>query len=147
MTPTSEFDDIMSVNCRGVFLCMRFASKLMTKQKSGKIINMSSIVGVNGNRGQVVYSGSKACVVGLTKSAAKELGAFGITVNAIAPGFIDTDMTKDLNKNIKDDILSHISLRRAGTPEDVAHVALFLSSSLSDYVSGEIIGVNGAQIM
>jgi len=137
----------MAVNCRGVFLCMRAGAKMMIKQKSGKIINISSIVGTEGNRGQVVYSGSKACVIGLTKSAAKELGAFGITVNAIAPGFIDTDMTKDLKDDIKQDLLSHISLGRVGTPDDVARVVLFLSSPLSDYVNGEMVGVDGGQVM
>jgi 3-oxoacyl-[acyl-carrier protein] reductase len=147
MTSTSEFDDIMATNCRGVFLCMRAAAKIMTKQKSGKIINISSIVGTNGNRGQVAYSGSKACVIGFTKSAAKELGAFGITVNAIAPGLIDTDRTKELKDDIKKNLISNTSLGRIGIPEDIAHVALFLSSSLSDYVSGEVIGVNGAQVM
>jgi len=148
MTPLSEFDEIVAINCKGSFLCMQYAAKMMMKQKSGRIINLSSIVGVNGNAGQIIYSASKAFVIGLTKSAAKELGPFGITVNAIAPGIIDTD----LNKIIKEDILyslvqSNIALKRIGKPEDIAKVILFLSSDLSDYISGQIIGIDGCQIM
>jgi len=120
----------------------------MMRKKSGKIINLSSIVGVNGNSGQIVYSASKAFVIGMTKSAAKELGQFGISVNAVAPGIIDTD----LNSIIKDEVLqslvqNNIALKRLGTPEDVAKVIVFLSSSLGDYISGQIIGVDGCQIM
>ncbi len=147
MTKTDEFDEIVETNCKGVFLCMRAATKMMMKKMSGKIINLSSIVGINGNSGQIVYSGSKAFLIGLTKSAAKELGMYGITVNAVAPGLIDTDLTKDLNEDIKQDLLNNISLGRIGTPEDVAKVILFLCSELSDYVSGQVIGIDGCQIM
>lgn len=147
MTKTDEFDEIVETNCKGVFLCMRAATKMMMKKMSGKIINISSIVGLKGNNGQIVYSGSKAFLIGLTKSAAKELGMYGITVNAVAPGLIDTDMTKDLKEDIKQDLLKDISLGRIGTPEDVAKVILFLCSELSDYVSGQVIGIDGCQIM
>jgi len=96
MTPLREFEEMVATNCKGSFLCLQYAAKMMMKKKSGKIINLSSIVGVNGNSGQIVYSASKAFIVGMTKSAAKELGQFGISVNAVAPGIIDTDLTKDL---------------------------------------------------
>ena len=147
MTKTEEFNEIVETNCKGVFLCMRAAAKMMMKKMSGKIINLSSIVGLNGNSGQIVYSGSKAFLIGVTKSAAKELGMYGITVNAVAPGLIDTDMTENLKEDIKRDLLNNISLGRIGTPEDVAKVILFLCSELSDYVSGQIIGIDGCQIM
>lgn len=148
MTPMREFDEVMATNCKGSFLCLQYAAKMMMRKKSGKIINLSSVVGVNGNSGQIVYSASKAFVVGMTKAAAKELGQFGISVNAVAPGIIDTD----LNSIIKDEILqflvqNNIALKRLGTPEDVAKVIVFLSSSFGDYISGQIIGVDGCQIM
>jgi 3-oxoacyl-[acyl-carrier protein] reductase len=147
MTKTDEFNEIVETNCKGVFLCMRAATKMMMKKMSGKIINLSSIVGINGNSGQIVYSGSKAFLIGLTKSAAKELGMYGITVNAVAPGLIDTDMIEDLKEDIKQDLVNNISLGRIGSPEDVAKVILFLCSELSDYVSGQVIGIDGCQIM
>ena len=147
MTKTEEFNEIVETNCKGVFLCMRAATKMMMKKRSGKIINLSSIVGTNGAPGQIVYSGSKAFSIGMTKSAAKELGMYGITVNAVAPGLIDTDMTKDLKEDIKQDLLNNISLGQIGAPEDVAKVTLFLCSELSDYVSGQVIGIDGCQIM
>lgn len=147
MTKTEEFNELIETNCKGVFLCMRAAAKIMVKQRYGKIINFSSIVGTNGQRGLVGYSASKAAVIGMTKSAAKELGAFNITVNAVAPGFIDTAMTKDLKEEIKKEMISNIALGRMGKPEDVARVILFLSSELGDYVSGQVIGIDGCQIM
>ena len=147
MTKTDEFDEIVETNCKGVFLCMRTATKMMMKKMSGKIINISSIVGTNGNSGQMVYAGSKAFVIGLTKSAAKELGRYGIRVNAVAPGVIDTDLNKDLKEDIKQDLVNNIALGRIGAPEDVAKVILFLCSELSDYVSGQVVGIDGCQIM
>lgn len=147
MTKTEEFNETVETNCKSVFLCMRAATKMMMAKKSGKIINVSSIVGTNGNSGQIVYSGSKAFLIGMTKSAAKELGMYGITVNAVAPGLIDTDMTKGLKEDIKQNLLNNVSLKRIGTPEDVAKVILFLSSGLSDYVSGQVIGIDGCQVM
>lgn len=147
MTKVEEFDEIFKVNCRGVFLCMRAAAKIMMKQKYGKIINLASIVGTNGDKGLVSYAASKSAVIGMTKSAAKELGVFNITVNAVAPGLIDTNMTKDMNDEIKKDMVSKIALGRMGTPQDVAKVILFLSSELSDYISGQVIGIDGCQII
>lgn len=147
LTPTSEFDTIMATNCRGVFLCTRAACKPMMLQRSGKIITISSISGVQGNRGQSAYAASKAAILGFTKSVAKEVGGFGITVNAIAPGFIATEMTTALPKKIRDHIVSTIALGRIGMPSDVAKVALFLASPLADYVTGQVLGVDGGQIL
>ncbi|WP_440951206.1 3-oxoacyl-ACP reductase family protein [Methanosphaerula subterraneus] len=147
MTMPEELEELFRINCMGTFLCMQYATKMMIKQKSGKIINMSSLVGVNGTKGYVAYSASKSFIIGLTKSAAKELGYYGICVNAIAPGFIDTDLTKKVKEDVKQDILRNISLGRIGKPDDVAKSILFLSSNLGDYVSGQILGVDGSEIM
>lgn len=147
MTKVEEFDQIFNVNCRGVFLCMRATAKMMMKQKRGKIINLASIVGTHGDKGLVAYAASKSAVIGMTKSAAKELGVFNVTVNAVAPGLIDTNMTKDMKEEAKKDMVSKIALGHMGRPEDVAKVILFLSSELSDYVSGQIIGIDGCQII
>ena len=147
MTKADEFDQIMSVNCRGVFLCTREFSKMMVRQKTGKIINTASIVGIYGNIGQTIYSASKSFLVGYTKAAAKELGQFGITVNAVAPGFIETDLTNNTSEKVRENLLARIALGRFGTPDDIAKVMLFLSSDLSDYVSGQIIGVDGCEVM
>lgn len=145
LTSTELFDHTIDVNLKGTFLCTRYASNMMRKQRSGRIINVSSIVGLQGNEGQTVYSASKAAVIGLTRSVAKELGRYGITVNAVAPGLIETDLIKDLKPEIKDKMLSNISLGRIGTPEDIAKVVLFLSSDLANYVSGSVIAVDGCQ--
>ena len=147
MTKTQDFEKIVEINCKGLFLCTRFFSKMMMKQKSGKIINTASIVGVYGNYGQTLYSASKSFVIGYTKASAKELGQYGITVNAVAPGFIESDMTTNTSEEIRNDLMSKTALKRFGTPKDVAKVMLFLSSDLSDYVSGQIIGVDGCEIM
>jgi len=147
MTKMQEFQDIMDINCKGTFLCTQYAAKMMMKKMSGKIINISSVVGVYGNRGQSAYASSKSYIIGFTKSTAKELGAFNITVNAVAPGFIDSDLTADTKPQVKEEILHNIALGRIGKPEDVAKVILFLGSDLSDYVSGQIIGVDGCEIM
>jgi len=138
---------MIEVNLVGSYYMMRRVSKQMIKQRSGKIINISSIVGKKGNLGQSAYSLTKSGIIGLTYSSAKELGQFGITVNAIAPGLIETDMSSHLSKSKKEEIISNISLGRIGKPEDVANVVLFLSSPFSDYISGQIIGVDGCQIM
>jgi 3-oxoacyl-[acyl-carrier protein] reductase len=142
-----DFDRTIGVNCKGVFLCTKYLAKMMMKQKYGRIINISSIVGIQGGAGQAIYSGSKAFVIGYTKSAAKELGRYGITVNAIAPGFIDTDLTKNFTKDIVEKNISNNPLGRLGSPTDVAKVVLFLSSDLGDYVNGQVIGVDGGQII
>lgn len=145
LTSTELFDHTIDVNLKGTFLCTRYASNMMRKQRSGRIINISSIVGLQGCEGQAVYSASKAAVIGFTRSVAKELGRYGITVNAIAPGLIETDLIKDIKPDIREKMLSNISLGRIGTPEDVAKVVLFLSSDLANYVSGSVIAVDGCQ--
>ena len=146
MTP-DDFNRVVDVNLCGSFNFMKEAAAIMMKQRSGRIINMSSISGLMGNPAQVNYSASKAGIVGMTKSAAKELGRRGITVNALAPGFIDTDMTAVLTDEQKDKAAENISMRRIGKPEDVANVALFLASDLASYVTGQIIGVDGGLII
>lgn len=145
LTSTELFDHTIDVNLKGTFLCTRYASNMMRKERSGRIINISSIVGLQGCEGQAVYSASKAAVIGFTRSVAKELGRYGITVNAIAPGLIETDLIKDIKSDIREKMLSNISLGRIGTPEDVAKVVLFLSSDLASYVSGSVIAVDGCQ--
>lgn len=147
LTNMELFDRTIGTNLKGTFLCTRYASNIMRKQGSGRIINLSSTIGLKGNAGQTVYSASKAAVVGFTRSAAKELGRYGITVNAIAPGLIETDLIKDIKTDIREKMMSNIALGRIGTPEDVAKVILFLSSDLGSYVSGEVIVVDGCQTM
>ena len=147
MTPIAELDRMIEINCKGTYFCSQRASKMMMKYNYGRIINISSIVGTHGNNGQTAYSASKSFIIGFTLSAAKELGRYNITVNAIAPGVIETDLTKDLKPEIKNAMIGNVALGRVGTPEDVAKVALFLASPLGDYVSGQIIGVDGCQIM
>ncbi len=147
LSNTELFDRTIATNLKGTFLCARYASNLMKKQGSGRIINLSSTIGLYGNAGQTVYSASKAAVIGLTKSAAQELGRYGITVNAIAPGFVETDLIKDLKPEIREKIISSIALGKIGTPEDIAKVVLFLSSDLGGYVSGEVVVVDGCQML
>lgn len=146
MTET-EFTDVINANLNGSFYFLSAAAKLMIKQKSGKIINLSSVAGVYGNPGQVNYSSSKAGIIGMTKSAAKELGKRGITVNAIAPGFVETDMTAVLTEQQKEKISQSISLGRTGKPEDIAKTALFLASEHADYITGQVICVDGGLSM
>ncbi|MFZ2632267.1 MAG: 3-oxoacyl-[acyl-carrier-protein] reductase [Desulfosalsimonadaceae bacterium] len=138
-----DWDDVIRVNLKGTFNCTKAAARLMLKQRYGRIINISSVVGVTGNSGQANYAASKAGIIGLTKTAARELASRGITVNAIAPGFIKTDMTAAIAEKLESDILSQIPLARAGTPEDVAGVAVFLASESADYITGQVIHVNG----
>lgn len=142
-----DFDKVIEVNLKGAFNCLRAVSPIMLKQKSGKIINMSSVVGVLGNPGQVNYCASKAGVIGMTKSLARELGSRNITVNAIAPGFIDTDMTKVLTEEQKKSMLTQVPLKRLGTTEDVANLAAFLASDGSNYITGQVISVDGGMAM
>lgn len=142
-----DFSSVIDTNLKGTFYCSREASIFMIKQRSGKIINMSSVVGITGNAGQVNYSASKAGVIGLTKSLAKELGGRGITVNAIAPGFIETDMTSQLSNNMKEFIKTNLPLKRLGMVEDVANLVVFLASSKSDYITGQVINVDGGMVM
>lgn len=142
-----DFDDVIGIDLKGVFNCIKPVSKIMLKQKSGKIINISSVIGLAGNAGQVNYAAAKAGVIGITKSVAKELGSRGITVNAVAPGLIETEMTNVLADKIKDDAINNIPLKRFGKPSDVAKVVLFLSSSNADYITGQVIQVDGGMIM
>lgn len=138
-----QWDAVISVNLKSVFNFTKAAQKYMLKQKSGSIINMSSVVGVSGNAGQANYSASKAGIIGFTKSIAKELGSRNIRSNAIAPGFIITEMTAKLPEDVRKTWEQQIPLRRGGTPEDVANTTLFLASDLSTYVSGQVINVCG----
>lgn len=134
---------VFDVNVTGAILNMQYASRLMARSQGGSIVNLSSIIGRVGNAGQVVYGGSKAAVIGLTLSAAKELAPQGIRVNAVAPGFIDTDMTRRLPKEKYEQRLNSIRMGRIGTPEDVARAVLFFASDLSAYVTGQVLGVDG----
>ncbi|ADC89281.1 3-oxoacyl-(acyl-carrier-protein) reductase [Thermocrinis albus DSM 14484] len=138
-----DWDEVFQVNLRGTFIVTSLAVKGMVKNRWGRIINISSVVGFTGNIGQVNYSATKSALVGFTKSLAKELASRNITVNAVAPGFIETDMTSVLSEDIKQSYLKNIPLGRFGTPEDVAGIVVFLSSDLASYITGEIIHVNG----
>lgn len=138
-----QWDMVINVNLKSAFNFTHALTPIMMRQKSGSIINMSSVVGVSGNAGQANYSASKAGMIGLTKSMAKEIGSRGIRVNAIAPGFIITDMTGALSDEVREQWAKQIPLRRGGTPEDVANAALYLASDLSSYVSGQVIHVCG----
>ena len=141
-----QWDAVIAVNLKSVFNLTRAVLQTMLKQKSGSIINMSSVVGVSGNAGQSNYSASKAGIIGFTKSVAKELGSRNIRCNAIAPGFILTEMTENLPPDIKSDWINKIPLKRGGTPEDVANTALFLASELSSYITGQTIHVCGGML-
>lgn len=142
-----EWDSVMNVNLKGVFNCTKAAVRKMMKQKSGKIINVSSIVGVMGNAGQANYSASKAGVIGLTKSTAKELAKRGITANAVAPGFIKSHMTEELSGDVKEQMLSAIPLNEFGEQRDVANLIAFLASPEADYITGQVIHVDGGMVM
>jgi 3-oxoacyl-[acyl-carrier protein] reductase len=138
---------VIDVNLKGAFNCCREVAKTMIKKRSGKIVNIASIVGLTGNKGQTNYAASKAGLIGLTKSLARELSARGINVNAIAPGFIETTMTEELSESLKEKMLGKIPLARAGSVDDVAKVALFLASEYADYITGQVINVDGGMIM
>ncbi|MGM8364172.1 3-oxoacyl-[acyl-carrier-protein] reductase [Virgibacillus sp. W0181] len=142
-----EFDQVINTNLKGVFLCVKNVTRQMMKQKSGKIINVASIVGVSGNPGQANYVAAKAGVIGLTKSTAKELASRNILVNAVAPGFIATDMTDALTTEQKEAILSAIPLEKLGTAEDIAKAVRFLASNDSDYITGQTIHIDGGMVM
>jgi len=139
----ADYDDVLDTNLKGTFNCVKHVSRQMLKQKSGRIINMSSVVGIAGNAGQVNYSASKAGIIGITKSAARELGSRGITVNAIAPGYIDTEMTQSLSDTVKEKVLEQIPLRKMGTTQDIAQMVVFLASDKGSYITGQIISIDG----
>ena len=142
-----DFDKVIDVNLKGVFNCTKAVTKPMMKRKYGKIINMASVVGVIGNAGQSNYCASKAGVIGFTKATARELASRNININAIAPGFIDTDMTKVLSDEIKQNMLNNIPKNTFGKPEDIANVVAFLASDMSSYVTGQVINVDGGMVM
>ncbi|WP_110112865.1 3-oxoacyl-[acyl-carrier-protein] reductase [Bacillus sp. CGMCC 1.16541] len=142
-----EWDDVISTNLKGVFLCTKAVTRQMMKQRHGRIINISSIVGVSGNAGQANYVAAKSGVIGLTKTTAKELASRNITVNAVAPGFISTDMTDKLSEEVKQEMLKQIPLARFGDPSDIAKVVAFLASDDSRYVTGQTIHVDGGMVM
>ena len=142
-----DFAKVLDTNLKGVFYCTKAVSKLMMKKRSGRIVNMASVVGLVGNAGQTNYAAAKAGVIGFSKSAAKELASRGITVNAVAPGFIGTDMTADLPESVKEKALSDIPLGRAGQPEDVANAVLFLASDQASYITGQVVHVDGGMVM
>lgn len=142
-----DWDAVLNTNLKSIFLCTKAVSKLMMKKRSGRIVNMSSVVGVNGNAGQANYSAAKAGAIGFTKSMAKELAGRGITVNAIAPGFIQTDMTAVLPEAVKESMAKSIPLGRLGAPEDIAGAVLFLVSDCASYITGQVINVDGGMVM
>ena len=142
-----DWDAVLNTNLKSIFLCTKAVSKLMMKKRSGRIVNMSSVVGVNGNAGQANYSAAKAGAIGFTKSMAKELAGRGITVNAIAPGFIQTDMTAVLPEAVKESMAKSIPLGRLGAPEDIAGTVLFLVSDCASYITGQVINVDGGMVM
>ncbi|MCH7646701.1 MAG: 3-oxoacyl-[acyl-carrier-protein] reductase [Nitrospinae bacterium] len=143
----AAWQKVMDVNLTGTWLCSQAALKVMLKQRAGRIINISSVVGVMGNVGQANYAASKAGVIGLTKALAREGALREVTVNAIAPGFIDTAMTQALPEKIREELLSHIPLGRLGSPEDVAHAVLFLAGDGACYITGQVIHINGGMLM
>ena len=142
-----EFDEVINTNLKGAFVCTKAISKVMIKQRSGKIINVSSVVGIIGNAGQSNYSAAKAGLIGFSKSMARELSKRGITVNAVAPGYIETDMTAAIPEKAKEEFMKNIPLGRAGRPEDIANAILFLSSEYSDYITGQVINIDGGMVM
>lgn len=142
-----DFASVLDVNLKGVFNTTKVVTPIMMKQRAGKIINISSVVGLVGNAGQCNYAASKAGVIGFSKSIARELAPRGVNINVVAPGYIDTDMTNGLSDKVKEAILQTIPMKKMGSTKDVANLVLFLSSSLSDYITGQVINVDGGMVM
>ena len=138
-----DWDMVLDINLKGSFLVTKAASRIMMKQRSGRIVNISSVVGLTGNAGQANYSASKAGLIGLTKSSAKELAARGITVNAVAPGFIETEMTRAMPEAAREEFLKKVLISRAGTPDDIASAVMFLASDQASYITGQVLTVDG----
>jgi 3-oxoacyl-[acyl-carrier protein] reductase len=142
-----EWDAVLDTNLKGAFNCIKAVSRVMLKQKSGRIVNMASVIGLTGNAGQANYAAAKAGIIGLTKATAKELASRGITVNAIAPGFITTDMTAALPEAARTDFINQVPLGRLGSPEDVAGAVVFLVSAAAGYITGQTLNVDGGMVM
>ncbi|MDH3289832.1 MAG: 3-oxoacyl-[acyl-carrier-protein] reductase [Gemmatimonadota bacterium] len=142
-----DWDLVLRVNLKGTFLATKILSRGMMKRRWGRIINIASVVGIRGNAGQANYSASKAGVIGFTKTMARELASRNVLVNAIAPGFIDTEMTKGLSEGVREELMRQIPLARLGSPDDVARAALFLASDLADYITGQVVVVDGGMVM
>jgi 3-oxoacyl-[acyl-carrier protein] reductase len=142
-----DWDAVINVNLKGTFICTKAVSRVMLKQHSGKIVNIASIIGIIGNPGQANYAASKAGIIALTKTTAKELASRNINVNAVAPGFIQTDMTAKLPEEVKQKMLAAIPLAKLGTPMDIANLCIFLASADSDYITGQVIVVDGGMVM
>ncbi len=147
MLKPEDFDVVLNTNLRSAWLCCKMASRAMMRKRTGRIINITSVVGINGNGGQTNYAASKAGLIGLTKSLAKEVASRGITVNAVAPGFIATDMTADLSDDVQETALSHIPLGRMGEADDVAKAVRFLASEDASYMTGQVLVVDGGMAM
>lgn len=143
----SDWDAVLTVNLKGAFLCTKAVSKIMMKQRDGRIVNMASIIGIIGNAGQANYAASKGGLIAFTKTVAKELASRNVRANAIAPGFVQTDMTAKLSDEVKGEMLKHIPLGKLGTSQDVANLALFLASDDSSYITGQVIQVDGGMVM
>jgi len=143
----ADWDLVLAVNLKGAFNCTKSVAKVMMKQRDGRIVNMASIIGVMGNAGQANYAASKGGLIALTKTVAKELASRNVRANAIAPGFIQTDMTAKLSEEVKAEMMKHIPLGKLGNPQDVANLALFLASDASSYITGQVVQIDGGMVM